>query len=167
MMDHDFELKVQAYLDGELSANEARAVEQRLAGDGEATALLAELKNTSAALTADAAEIKLPEAREFFWSKIQREISRQPRPEPVPERVPIWAAWRRFLGPVGAMAGVFVALLIAVISMPRSSGPSSETSVADPGTFTYRDDNSGTTLVWLSYPSENEFAQNEAAGRLE
>jgi hypothetical protein len=33
--------------------------------------------------------------------------------------------------------------------------------------FTYRDFNSGTTLVWLDYPAENELAPNATADTLD
>ena len=42
-----------------------------------------------------------------------------------------------------------------------------ETALADPGAFTYRDYASGTTLVWLSYPAENELADDQEAYTVE
>ena len=51
-MKFDQELQIQAYLDGELSARETRQVEQMLAADREAQALLGELKMTRSALAA-------------------------------------------------------------------------------------------------------------------
>jgi len=73
-MNEEFQLKLQAYLDGELSKKETREVETWLASDKEAQLLLAELKTTNRALSIFEQELKLPESREFFWSKIQREI---------------------------------------------------------------------------------------------
>ena len=101
MMDRETELKLQAFLDGELSGDEAGRVEARLAQDTEAAALLAELKATNGALRVFEQELKLPESREFFWSKVEREIRRREKPEPEPESAtPPWlAAWRRFLLP--------------------------------------------------------------------
>ena len=40
-------------------------------------------------------------------------------------------------------------------------------NLADPAAFTYRDYASGTTLVWLSYPADNEMAANEPADTLQ
>ena len=57
-----------------------------LARDREAAALLEELRNTRAALAGFEAEVRLPESREFFWSKIEREIQRLEAPAPRPAR---------------------------------------------------------------------------------
>ena len=75
MNNHDDQLKLQAHFDGELPEPEARAVANWLARDREAVALLAELRNTRKALKGFESDIKLPETREFYWSKIEREIA--------------------------------------------------------------------------------------------
>ena len=56
-MKFDQELQIQAYLDRELSAREVRQVEELLAADREAQALLAELKMTRSALIGNEPEI--------------------------------------------------------------------------------------------------------------
>lgn len=159
-MNPEFQLKLQAHLDGELSEREVREIESALATDAEARALLAELRNTRSALAGFESEIKLPEAREFYWSKIQREILRQEQAEPVrPARLPLW---RRFLIPSGAFAAVVIAGLFGVHQRGWLSGgsrsPQLETVLADSGAMTYRDEAERMTVVWLSYPGENEFA---------
>lgn len=160
-MDQDFQLKLQAYLDGELTAREAGEVESALAGDTNARALLTELRNTSGALKEFEAELKLPETREFFWSKIERQIQSQSQASVSSVPAP-W--WRRFLVPAGALA---VLLLVGLIGF-KSFGPvnasqaaSVETFLADSGAMTYRDEAEGMTVVWLSYPAENEFGPYE------
>src|SRR5690348_12516230 len=93
------QLKLQAYLDGELSSGEVRHVESWLADDGEARELLAELRNTKIALSTYEMDVQLPESREFYWQKIENEIQRQAR-QPVPGDAPsisLW--WRRFIVP--------------------------------------------------------------------
>src|SRR6267378_6728212 len=75
-MDYDAQLKLQAYLDGELPEAEAREVANWLARDREAAALHTELRNTRQALVGFEVGVELPESREFFWSKIRREIHR-------------------------------------------------------------------------------------------
>jgi anti-sigma factor RsiW len=159
-MDYDSQLKLQAYLDGELSEAEGREVANWLAKDQGAVALMGELRNTRKALTAFEAGTRLPESREFYWSKIEREIRRL-EPEPARERPSLVAAWRRFLVPAGAVAALVIAALVANIQVSQSSAL--EASSADPGAFTYRDYASGTTLVWLSYPAENDVARNASA----
>lgn len=161
-MNQDFQLKLQAYLDGELSERETRAVEEALAGDADARALLTELRNTSGALADFEASLKLPETREFFWSKVERQIQREEsaatsHPAPV-------SFWRRLLIPTGAFAALVLVGLIGFRSLTptnHTGTPAVETFLTDAGAITYRDDVEQMTVVWLSYPAENEFAQFE------
>src|SRR5512138_813224 len=100
MIDYTEQLKLQAYLDGELPEAEARRMTDRLAQDPEAAALLTELRQTTEAVAAFEKEVRLPESREFYWSKIQREIQRQAQPAPEAATLPDWlAALRRVLMP--------------------------------------------------------------------
>ena len=159
-MNAEFQLKLQAHFDGELSEREAREIETLLATDAEARALLAELRNTRGALAGFEAELKLPEGREFYWSKIQREISRREPTAVVRPAVLPW--WRRYLIPSGAFAAVVIAGLLGAHQMGWLSGgsrsPQIETFLADSGAMTYRDEAERMTVVWLSYPGENDFA---------
>lgn len=158
-MNQDFQLKLQAHLDGELSERESREVATVLAGDAEARALQAELRNTARALDGFETGIKLPESPEFYWSKIQREIQRVTQAEPPQAtRLPLW---RRFLMPAGALAAfVIVAAVTFKQIYPLHAGDAVavETVLRDSGAMTYRDQAEGMTVVWLSYPPENEFA---------
>lgn len=159
-MDYDAQLKIQAYLDGELPEEEARAVANQLALDREAVALLAELRQTRQSMARFEAGIRVPESREFYWSKIEREINRlEPAPAAAAPEPSLWAHLRRLLVPVGATALLAVAGVLA-LQFVRLGGVNGlgATTVADSGALTYRDYSSGTTLVWLSYPAENEFA---------
>src|SRR5262245_14904402 len=76
-MKEDIQLKLQAYLDGELPAQDAKAVTELLASDGEARALLMELTNTRNAITAHEAEIKVPANREFTGQESAVKLSVQ------------------------------------------------------------------------------------------
>ena len=159
-MNEDLQLKLQAYLDGELSSGEAQAVRDLLTTDAGARDLLVELTNTRDVVVAHEAAIKLPESREFYWSKIQREIGRLESPQPVAAATGWLATWRRWLLPVSALA---LAALAAVIIVPqqglgRHAGEAEFALTDDGSSFTYRDYASGTTLVWLPYAAENEFA---------
>jgi anti-sigma factor RsiW len=165
-MTDEQQLKLQAFLDGELTENEAREVASWLARDSEAKALHTELKNTRRAIKDSEPSVKLPESREFYWSKIQREIERL---EPIAEKPAkvsplIW--WRRVLMPVSALAVFVIAGLIAFYQfIPHGAGPLMETDVASANAdgFTYRDYAKGVTLVWLPFPAEKEVAQNRSA----
>jgi anti-sigma factor RsiW len=152
------QLKLQAFVDGELPEPEAREVASLIARDREATDLLNELRNTRQALKGHEAAVKLPESREFYWSKIQREIERLEPAPAVKESVPVFALLRRFLVPAGAVAALALIAVVAVIQsglLHTASVPDAESNIADSEAFTYQDDASGTTLVWLSYPAES------------
>ncbi len=154
-MKEDLQLQLQAYLDGELSAGEAHAVRDLLATDAGARDLLVELTNTRDVVVAHEAAIKLPESREFYWSKIQREISREAKPATTASFS--LAAWlRRMLAPAGALAVVVISVLL---SLPHTgeAGDNSTTS-SETAAFTYQNYATGTTLVWLDYSSENDFS---------
>jgi anti-sigma factor RsiW len=73
------QIKVQAYLDGELGGEELRQVETLCSQDPEAVALLAELRMTRDILAGGESAVQLPESREFYWSKIRREIQTSER----------------------------------------------------------------------------------------
>ncbi len=156
MKNHESELKLQAFLDGELPEKEARAIATLLAQDREAAGLLAEMKFTRQALSGFDRAIRVPESREFYWSKIEREIERLPAVETAVPRVSWMARLRRVLVPATAFALVCLAGLVMLRQGDGVIG--AETSVATPGTFTYRDFNTGTTLVWLPYPAEDHLA---------
>src|SRR5436190_14656242 len=164
-MDHEKKLNVQAFLDEELSEGEAKKGASWLAKDQEATLLLGELRNTRQALARFEAGVRLPESREFYWSKIAREIERlEPaaaRPEPA--RVSWLAAWRKFLIPAGAVAALLIAFLVTIgPPPPKAGGVEAESAFNDPGVFTYHDYENHATLVWLSYPAEKDFPASES-----
>jgi anti-sigma factor RsiW len=148
-MTQETQFKLQAYLDGELSDAERGEVEVLLRQNAAARDLLTELSQTAEVVTAHAAEIKVPEAREFYWSKIQREISRPTAPAPQPE-VSLGTWLRRLLVPAGAVAGLLIA---AMLSWPRETGAAAlYTASGDAVAFTYENHSTGTTLVWLDFP---------------
>jgi anti-sigma factor RsiW len=166
-MTEEQQLKLQAFLDGELPESDTRAVASWLAGDADATALLGELKNTRNALKGFETDIKLPESREFYWSKIKREIERTaPAPAPVP-RASLFTWVRRALVPIGVAAMLVVAGFLTFNQLAGGQRAIAVNSMlADAGAFTYRDESQGMTVVWLSYPAENKFAQTSSGDTL-
>ena len=112
-MNREFELKLQSYVDGELSSGESRQVTALVDADQDARALLAELEMARNVLVANEPEMKVPESREFYWSKIQRQIEHSDVPQAA-ARTPFWLAWRRYFAPIG---GVAIVTLLAVFSM--------------------------------------------------
>jgi hypothetical protein len=75
--------------------------------------LCAELKLAKALLAGNEPELKLPETREFYWSKIQRQIEHADLTQAA-ARTPFWLTWRRYFAPIG---GVAIVALLAVFSM--------------------------------------------------
>lgn len=160
-MDNERQLKLQACLDGELPEGERRAVETWLSGDAEAAALLAELRHTNAALADFERELKLPESREFYWSKIHREIQRQ-QSFARPARAAGWlAGWRRLFVPASALAGLAALLAVGLQLSGPGAAPGLVAAVGTGSVFAYRDQSQGTTLVWLSYDAGEDFTEAE------
>ena len=157
-MTNEQQLKLQAFLDGELPEREAREILAWTQRDGDAAALLAELKNTRQAMLKSEPHLSMPESREFFWSKIEREIQRLEPPAAATPDVSIFAVLRRFLLPASAIAALIIAGMIAHFDVPKtvvksvadSDVTSVETTLASTDATTYRDASEGTTLVWFS-----------------
>ena len=163
-MDYDAQLKLQAFLDGELPEGEASEVASGWPGTVRRRPCWRSCATRARPWRGSKTGIQLPESREFFWSKVEREIQRLETPAPEPARTPFFALLRRFLVPASALALVFTATVMLI----RPAGPSGrtaaaeiETALADSGAFTYRDYSAGTTLVWLSYPADNEDAEGD------
>jgi anti-sigma factor RsiW len=145
-------LRLQALLDGELEAADARAIEQWLAQDADARALFAELQQTRLQLAGNEAELRLPESREFFWSKIERDIRRLETAESGAPRTTAPLAWlRRWLAPAAAFAAV--ALAITFTQRPGSLDGANtvvEDSQEGISSKAYHDQAAGITMVWVS-----------------
>jgi len=152
-------IQLQAYLDGELTGREAQQVTALIESDADARALFNELQQTHSLLKANEPEFRLPESREFFWSKIEREIDRA---EAVPaETTPGWVLFlRRHLAAVGGATVVAALVLFAGLQMNVIS-PSLLEEIDNPlddvGTFSFRSESQKMTLVWISNP----FASDE------
>jgi len=159
---------LQAYLDGELPEAEAREVAKLLAQDQEAVLLQGELRNTRQALKGSEAIVQLPESREFYWSKIAREIERLDRPERVEQKRPFIFRLQRFLVPVtGALA---VAIFLGITLINSSTGTTlGETELAseDMGAITFRSESEGMTTVWLYNRGDSELSDELAPDNVE
>lgn len=164
MNTQDSELKLQAYLDGELSGADQAEITNLLRADKGARSLAAEMGAIKAALHDYAAQpVKVPASREFYWSGIERQIrSAEKRELLETEDRPGWlTSLSRFLVPAGALAALITAGLLTATQtgmFEPKRVTRLESALASPGAFTYRDFGNGTTLVWLSYPGEKGFA---------
>lgn len=166
MIDRDTALKVQALLDGELSANEAAEVTRRLEHDPEARQIYNELELTRAVLLRCEPEYAVPESREFYWSRIRQGIESGERSGAAPEST-WWRGWTRWLVPAGATALVGLFLLQRSWLMPQddaaafSSDHQVETLLAEATSISFRSESAGMTVVWVQGGSPNFFESNE------
>lgn len=170
-MNDEQQLKLQAFLDGELPEREAREILAWTQRDGAAAALLQELKNTRQAIVNSEPHLSLPESREFFWSKIEREIQRLEPPAAAAPEPSVLAALRRWLLPAVAAGALAIAGVIAHFNAPKAvvetvadadaDAPSVETTLANSDATTYRDASEGTTLVWFSSAADDRPAPNK------
>jgi hypothetical protein len=116
MTDEDFEFLLTQYLDGTLSARDIAVVEQRLAVDTRAQAILEEYRKLSQAMSA------LPRVPEMRWDFLGEQISKAARAEPLPEKTQVISAntappmfsFKRPLAWVGAAAALAACALLAV-----------------------------------------------------
>ena len=115
------QMKLSALLDGELPPDEARALSAQVEGDPAAAALLAELRTTRQTLRSIEVPIPIAESREFYWSKIARDIERQERRTPARPQTGL-LAWLRLLV---LPATVVVVLVIVSISLHNHARPAS------------------------------------------
>src|SRR5947209_16021362 len=152
-MNQESELKLQAYLDGELTNREARQVTHWLAEDHQAQLLLAELEMTNGALAGGEPELNLPESREFYWSKIQRAIlsAEQVQPKPAPGFL---VAWRKLLAP---LAGAALVTFLTVYTFRMYDGTEDtkhhlavvENLSEHTGAYSFRSQSENMFVVWV------------------
>jgi anti-sigma factor RsiW len=154
------DLKLQAYLDGELSASEAAGMEALLQQDAQATALVAELRMTRDALVANEPQVSLPESVDFHWSKIAREIERQDAVVAPGRAFGFAWKWLRYITPLAAAAAVAVLLIIQ--SGPRESGNELYTeSAPEVSPVVFQSQEESMTVIWLQGDVNSEFATPE------
>ena len=149
-MNHDQELKLQSYLDGELSVRESKQVAEWIAKDNDARLLYEELKMAKTAVLDNEPQMKLPESREFFWSKIEREIQRQ-EAQPVREESGLsLVGWlHRFLVPISAAAVVAVIGVVMISKSARFDTASVETLNEEMGSISFRSEADRMTVIYL------------------
>jgi anti-sigma factor RsiW len=157
-MNTESELRLQAYLDNEVSSSEARQIASWIARDAEAKALCEELQATKSLLAAENEQpVVVPESRDFYWSKIKREIERTEQEPAVKYTPKPW--WMRLLAPAAGAALLAVFVFTSVSPNPHRTAAHQERSDLENGTLTFRagTEKDGMTLVWIS-SSESELA---------
>ena len=163
-MNTESKLRLQAYLDNEVSSAEARQIASWIERDAEAKALCDELRATKSLLVAEnELPVIVPDSREFYWSKIQREIERTER-EPVRE-VGARPWWSRFLAPVVGAAALALFVFTSVSTNPvRNMANQTEQSHTDNSITFYSPENK-TTVVWIA--SATDTADNASSSDLD
>jgi hypothetical protein len=171
-MKHELELKVQAWLDGEASDREAARLADLVIQDAETGAVAAELGAVRKAMAGSELSVPVPDSRDFYWSKIERQIQREAS---APKREAIsWAArWRRF---VLSLAGATAFIFVLTFAIKQAQQPTfDEISATDTGmdAVTFHDQSAEMTVVWLQDNSqqaggaENTTAPDEANSDIE
>jgi anti-sigma factor RsiW len=154
-MKHEVELKIQGYLDNQLPAAERREIAELINLDSEAKSLHEALAATRTLLVGNEPEYKLPEAREFYWSKIEREIRKQAG-TPTPDRTFALGLHNWWVRIAGALAAV-VLLIVMVLSSSRLSTlvqgyhPAEVESPADMSAITFHSESANMTVVWVQH----------------
>jgi anti-sigma-K factor RskA len=154
-MNPETQLKLQAWLDGELPPAEAPAMARLAESDRDAAALVAELRRTTAALANNELARPLPESREFFWSKVERGILAG-RGLPSGRSRPLWLSWWfRFLAPAGIVAALAIVLFTPIFGVHRGAHLAAleeiESPLDDVSVFTFRSETERMTVVWVNF----------------
>ena len=157
MINHDTELKLQALLDGELSAGDATRIGDLVARDPEARSLIEELKATRTLLHGNEPDLQVPEGREYYWSKIRRQIELEEQRAAMAdggEGVPAW--WLRFLAPAGVLLALAVFIAVSLRSpeggppvLAMDDGHEIETPLEETSSFSFRSEAAAMTVVWV------------------
>lgn len=150
-MKQEMELKIQAWLDGETSNRDAARIAEWVLRDAEAGALAAELGAVKQKMLDGEANLRLPETREFFWSKIERQIQREALP-PRNASVSWVARWRRMLVPLTAALIFVLTVAVNQIRQPAFDEVSDTNEGMEPVTF--HDQSANMTVVWLQDNSQ-------------
>jgi anti-sigma factor RsiW len=157
-MNLEEQLKLQALLDGELPPAEACELSAAIDRDPAAAARLAVLKQTRQSLQQAEFPRPLPESREFYWSKIERDLRRLSPPSPARSESGLFSKLRLLVLPAAAVAALIIVALaghyypqpVAQRTAADADAPTVEPALASTDATTYRDASEGTTLVWFS-----------------
>jgi anti-sigma factor RsiW len=155
-MNRETALLIQADADGELSPRKHRQVAALLDTDPAARSLHAQLQGLKRLLKENEPQHAVPEAREFYWSKIARGIEREAATAARPRRwdwLPVWVRW---VAPAGALAAV-LALFVLGRSQPYSPFQASSLDHLDEeeayyfptSTITFRSEAQEMTVLWV------------------
>jgi hypothetical protein len=151
-MNREAQLKVQAWLDGELGRGDVAEVSRLVREDPVSAGLARELKLTRQWLAAGEPVRPLPQTREHYWDGIARQLTPHGQPGTTTRALADWGIWLRWLIPAAAAIVLLAVLFTPPADAPRSAGISPaevDTPLDDLGSFTFRSDSEQMTVVWV------------------
>ena len=168
-MNLEQQLKLQAWVDGELPEVEAREVAAFVQKHNDAQALVGELRVTSAFLAGNELEATLSESGDFYWSKIQRQIEQEEKAAARPPGVSWTFAWRRLMAPLSGIALIAFLSILSLNVFQRQSVDDSakylvevENLSEDIGSISYRSQSENMFVVYLYKKDQEAEADPEA-----
>ena len=163
-MEYQTQLKIQAYVDGELSAGESREIAGLVARDAEARGLFEELSMTKSIISANESSVLMPESGDFFWSKVSKEISRLEEPATVSRFAP--RPWLRWLLPVSGFAAIAIAVTLSL----RQNAPAideTENTLEEASVVSFRSQAEKMSVVWVQTDGDSPFTSEQQDGKNE
>jgi anti-sigma factor RsiW len=150
-MNPDKLLRIQSYLDGELSRNEAQEVAAWIEKDPAVAAIHRELEATKRLLCGNEIQAQLPESREFYWSKNEREIKKE-APAASQSNSHFGSGLLRIFAPIAA-AACLVALAVLSLHPPAPHRThyvqEIETPLEEASAISFHSQAAGMTVVWI------------------
>ena len=112
---------------------------------------------TKSVLAGNEPEVAVPESREFYWSKIVREIARR-ESHAGRESAGVRPWWLRLVAPAGAVALLALVVSIALKStsvlspswIALSEAHEIDTPLEETSSITFRSEAAGMTVVWVN-----------------
>lgn len=147
---NDAHLELQALLDGELDSVRQASVAQRLASDPDAALIFKTLKLTRQAVKDHEPRHAVPDAREFYFSRIQQRLGAEKPAATRPEREAGGLGWLRWLAP--ALGAAVLALAVfRVGEVPTGSvAVFLEAESASASGMVFRSESDGVTIHWIN-----------------
>lgn len=148
-MNWDQQLELQAWVDGELSAGDARRVAAFAEANADARLLADELRMARDFISSNEIEVKVPETREFYWSQVQRRIESAESVREASPRLSWPFVWSRLVSP---LSGLALVAFLAVVSFNTFRGP----AIDDSARFMVEVENLSDDVGSISYRSQSE-----------
>ena len=121
-----------------------------------AQALLTELTQTKTALAGNELSRTLEESREFYWSKIARQIEMETPASETELRRERTTSWWRWFVPLAGTAALAVVLAVTLKFGSRSqfaglkNGDAFEAQHEDSSIISFRSESEGISVVWVA-----------------